>query len=131
MEATVPLFIMLTTNEHEKVQMAAMTASVAAVSERSVEVFVSMNAINVFKRNAQTEDLRGGEFSSLMHEKNVPSPVELFEQGKMLGELKIYACSMALDVSSTELSDLAEVFDDAAGLTKFLSDAEAGQLVVF
>ena len=129
MEASVPLFIMRTSNEHEKVQMAAMTGSVAAVSERSVEVFVSMNAINVFRRDAQ--DLRGGEFSSLMHEKNVPNPVELFEQGKMLGELKMYACSMGLDVSSTELSELAEIFDDAAGLTKFLSDAESGQLVVF
>ena len=128
MEASVPLFIMLTSNEHEKVQMAAMTASVAAVSERSVEVFVSMNAINVFKPDA---NLSGGEFSSLMREKNVPNPVELFEQGKMLGDLKIYACSMALDVSSAELSEFADIFDDAAGLTKFLSDAEKGQLVVF
>ena len=128
MEASLPLFIMLTSSEHEKVQMAAMTASVAAVSERSVEVFVSMNAINVFKPDAA---LSGGEFSSLMSEKNVPNPVELLEQGKMLGDLKVYACSMALDVSSTELSELTDVFDGAAGLTKFLSDAETGQLVVF
>ena len=49
MTQNVPLFIMLTTDEHEKVQMAAMTASVAAVSERNVEVFVSMNAIKIFR----------------------------------------------------------------------------------
>ena len=32
--------------EHEKLQMAAMMASVGAVSERPLEVFVSMNAMS-------------------------------------------------------------------------------------
>ena len=131
MTQNVPLFIMLTTDEHEKVQMAAMTASVAAVSERNVEVFVSMNAIKIFRIKERAAKLKGGEFSSLMHEKNVPNPLELLEQGKMLGDLKVYACSMALDVSATELSDLTDIVDDTAGLTKFLSDAEQGQLLVF
>ena len=46
-----PLYILLCSGDHEKIQMAAMTTSVAAVSERSVEIFVSMNAVNVFKMN--------------------------------------------------------------------------------
>ena len=39
------LYILLCSGEHEKIQMAGMMASVAAVSERPVEVFVSMNAL--------------------------------------------------------------------------------------
>ncbi len=49
------LYILLCSGEHEKVQMAAMMASVAAVSERPVEVFVSMNAILAFAKDAPAE----------------------------------------------------------------------------
>ena len=127
-----PLFILLCSGEHEKIQMAAMSASVAAVSERAVEVFVSMNALNVFKKQVDGERYAGGDFSSLMREKNAPDPLELFEGGKVLGDMKVFACSMAMDVADLELEDLDEkVVDDAGGLTKFLSDAESGQLMVF
>ena len=127
-----PLFILLCSGDHEKIQMAAMAASVAAVSERPVEVFVSMNAVNVFRKDNFESRYEGGKFSGLMKERNAPDAIDLFQQGKMLGEMKIYACSMALDVTKLELDDLTDgVFDDAAGLTKFLADAEKGQLVVF
>ncbi len=126
------LFILLCSGEHEKIQMAAMTASVAAVSDRSVEVFVSMNALAVFKKNPEGNRYSGGEFSRIMQERKVPDAIELFGQGKMLGEMKVYACSMAMDVAKIELEDLVDdLIDDAGGLTKFLADAEAGQLVVF
>ena len=50
-----PLYIMLCSGEHEKLQMAAMMASVGAVSERPVEVFVSMNAILAFAKGAPAD----------------------------------------------------------------------------
>jgi peroxiredoxin family protein len=126
------LFILLCSGEHEKIQMAAMTASVAAVSDRPVEVFVSMNALAVFQKNPGGDRYFGGEFSKVMQERKVPDALELFGQGKMLGEMKVYACSMAMDVAKIELEDLVDdLIDDAGGLTKFLADAEAGQLVVF
>ena len=112
--------------------MAAMTASVAAVSDRPVEVFVSMNALVVFRKNVDGNRYRGGDFSKIMQARKVPDAIELFGQGRMLGEMKIYACSMAMDVAQIELEDLVDdLIDDAGGLTKFLSDAEAGQLIVF
>ncbi|HCU90202.1 MAG TPA: hypothetical protein DGR97_09670 [Gammaproteobacteria bacterium] len=129
---TPTLFIILCSGEHEKIQMAAMTASVAAVSDRPVEVFVSMNALALFRKDFDRTHYEGGEFSKLMQERKVPDAIELFEQGKVLGDMKIYACSMAMDVAQIELGDLfGELVDDAGGLTKFLSDAESGQLIVF
>jgi len=125
------LFVLLCSQEHEKIQMAAMVASVAAVSERPVQVFVSMSAIYVFRREVAGERYSGGPFSQEMKNKNVPDALDLFEQGKMLGDLKILPCSMALDVSGLTMEDFVEgLFDEPAGLTKFLSDAEAGQLIV-
>lgn len=118
--------------EHEKIQMAAMSASVAAVSERPVEVFVSMNALTVFRKDRDGNRYSGGEFSKLMLERKAPDAIDLFAQGKMLGDMKIYACSMALDVGQLEIDDFVEgTVDAAGGLTKFLADAESGQLIVF
>ncbi len=125
------LYILLCSGEHEKVQMAAMMASVAAVSERPVEVFVSMNAILAFEKGAPAESrYHGGAYSKLLKEKKAPDPLTLFRQGRELGDLKLWACSMALDVKGWELDRLEDgLFDEALGLTKFLSDAEAGQFV--
>lgn len=126
-----PLFILLCSSEHEKIQMAAMMASVGAVSDRAVHVFVSMNAMFAFDKQA-TADARykGGAFSALLKEKGAPDAINLFEQGKMLGDLKMYICSMALDVSGWDEDRLVDgLFDDTMGLTKFLSDAEGGQFV--
>jgi peroxiredoxin family protein len=127
-----PLYIILCSGDHEKIQMAAMTGSVAAVSERPVEIFVSMNAVNVFKKDSSSERYTGGDFSQMMKDRGAPDAIELLLQGKMLGEMKVYACSMSLDVAEIGLDALVdEVFDDVGGLTSFLSDAEKGQLVVF
>lgn len=129
---TPPLYIMLCSGDHEKIQMAAMTASVAAVSERPVEVFVSMNAMNVFKKDAADDRYSGGDYSQIMKDRGAPDAIELMQQGKMLGDMKVYACSMSLDVAQIGLEALVEeVFDDVGGLTTFLSEAEKGQLVVF
>jgi peroxiredoxin family protein len=126
-----PLYVLLCSGEHEKVQMAAMMASVGAVSDRPVEVFVSMNALAVFAKAVPAEDrYRGGGFARLMREKGAPDALNLLRQGRELGELKVWACSMALDLHGWEVDDLVEdLFDGARGLTSFLSDAESGQLV--
>jgi|SRR5579864_9344022 len=126
-----PLYVLLCSGEREKLQMAAMMASVGAVSERRVEVFVSMNAILAFAKKASNEERHhGGRFSQLLSEKRAPEPLTLLRQGKELGELKLWACSMALDLLGWNMEQLDdELFDGPLGLTKFLSDAEAGQLV--
>ena len=125
------LYILLCSGEHEKVQMAAMLASVAAVSERPVEVFVSMNAMLAFAKAAPAEGrYKGGTFSKLLKEKRAPDAIALFGQGKDLGDMKMWACSMALDVLGWEENQLVDgLFDGALGLTKFLSDAENGQFI--
>lgn len=127
------LFILLCSGEHEKLQMAAMIASVAAVSERPVNLFVSMNAIFAFEaRLSADQRYHGGRMSETLKKRNAPDAIDLLRQGKELGEMKVWACSMALDVLDWETDDLVDdLFDGPLGLTRFLSDAEDGQLVTF
>jgi peroxiredoxin family protein len=127
-----PLFIILASPAHEKVQMAAMLASVAAVSERSVSLFVSMAAIEVFEKGLSAgRRYHGGPFSEAMKKGNAPDALELLRHGRALGDLNIYACSMALDVKGWNMDNLVDdLFDGPLGMTGLLVDAEAGELVV-
>lgn len=130
--ASKPLYIMLCSDEHEKIQLAAMIASVAAVSDRPVEVFVTMNALLPFERGlGAAERYRGGHFHDLFMTRNVPDAIDLFGQGKMLGDMKMWACSLVLDLKHWDCAThLAEdLFDGAMGLAKFLADAESGELI--
>lgn len=129
--ASQPLYILLCSAERDKLQMAAMIASVAAVSDRQVHLFVSMGAIKAFDKTlAPAVRYATGPFTKELTEKKAPDPVELLGQGKMLGEMTVHACSMVLDVLGWEEDRLTEdLFDGQMGLTKFLSDAEEGQLI--
>jgi peroxiredoxin family protein len=126
-----PLYILLCSEAAEKLHMAAMMAALAAVTARPVEVFVSMGALAAFAKAAPVEGRgQGGAYARLMLEKGAADPLDLLRQGRELGELKVWACSQALDFQGWELGDLAaDLFDGVCGLASFLGDAEAGQLV--
>lgn len=129
---TAPLYIVLSSEDHEKIQLAAMISAVAGVSCRPTNVFVSMGALLRFQKGlSQEQRYQGGALSQTMLEKNAPDAMDLFRQARQLGDVKMYACSMVLDVQEWELDDLEEdLFDEALGLTKFLADAEDAELVV-
>ena len=129
--ACTPLYLMLSSDARDTLQLASMVASVAAVSERPVHVFVSMGAIKVFGKEVSGSNRYGDSpLNADLCAKKAPDPVEMLAQGKMLGEMTVWACSMVLDVLGWDESDLVEgLFDGQMGLTKFLSEAEQGQLI--
>jgi peroxiredoxin family protein len=52
------------------------------------------------------------------------------QQGKEFGDLKMWACAMALDLKGWEMRHLVDgLFDGTLGLARFLSDAEKGQFI--
>ena len=115
----------------ERLQMAAMVASVAAVSGHETLIFLSMNALPHFIRGKEIEAPVEGEMGTLMQEKKVPKFKTLFEQAVELGDAKLYPCSMAMDVLGVSEGDLESYLGEATGLTKFLDDAQDGQVWTF
>jgi len=115
----------------ERLQMAAMVASVAAVSGQEVIVFLSMNALPHFVKGNSPEAQKEGDMGELMASKNVPGFNTLFEQAVELGDARIYPCSMAMDVLGFEQHGLEAYLSEATGLTKFLDDARDGQVWTF
>jgi peroxiredoxin family protein len=114
----------------ERLQMAAMMASVGAVSGNEVTVFLSMNALGHFRRGASAPAAEGA-FGKLLVEKKAPGFKQLFQSAAELGDAKIHPCSMAVDVLGVQSADLEPWLGGPMGLTKFLSDAHGGQVWSF
>jgi len=123
--------IMVVSGSLERLQMAAMVASVGAVSGGDVTVFLSMNALSFFIKGRPVTAPAEGEFGRIMAGKNVPPFKELFHRAVELGDAKIYPCSMAMDVLSAKREDLEPYLAEPLGLTKFLSDAADSQVWTF
>lgn len=123
--------IMLISGKREQLQMAAMVASVGAVSGNDVTVFLSMNALAFFTKNNDAKAPADGPMGTLLEEKNAPDFMELFEQAVELGDAKIYPCSMAVDIMELSQDNLKDFVSESLGLTKFLDDASEGQIWTF
>ena len=123
--------IMVVSGTLERLQMAAMVASVGAVSGNQVSVFLSMNALPFFRKGDASPPPAEGEMGRLLVEKKAPPFKQLFESAVELGEAKIYPCSMAMDVLGYEPSDVETYLGEPLGLTKFLDDARDGQVWTF
>jgi peroxiredoxin family protein len=123
--------IMVTSGSREQLQMAAMVASVGAVSGSAVSVFLSMNALPYFIHGHAEPAPSDGRVGQLLDQKKAPPFKELFQRAVELGDAKVYPCSMAMDVLAVKHRDLESWLAEPLGLTKFLSDAADAQVWTF
>jgi peroxiredoxin family protein len=125
------IHIVCVSGTREKLQMAAMIASVAAASGDEVSVFFSMNAMQYFVKGSSAEPPAEGEFGALLQTKGVPPFRQLFQMAAELGSATLLPCSMALDLLKITQDDLDPALGPPTGLTRFLSDAEGAQILTF
>jgi len=126
------LAIIIASEEYEKSHVASMIASIAAVSGVEVSIFVTMNAVyNYLKETVEKKNFTGGKLYEQIKEKKASMFYELFDQAKMLGGLKIYVCSMVMDILKIEKEDLLDIVDDHLGLAAFLGIMEGAETITF
>ncbi len=123
--------IIVVSGAHERLQMAAMLASVGAVSGNEVSVFLSMNALAYFVKGSTVNAPPEGSFGAQMADKKVPAFRTLFQQAVDLGGARVFPCSMAMDVMGVEREGLEPYLSEPLGLTKFLDDARDAQVWSF
>lgn len=123
--------VVVVSGTRERLQMAAMAASVAAVSGIEVTIFLSMNAVPYFIKGASAEPPSEGTFGDLLVKKKAPDFKTLFRQAVELGDAKILPCSMALDIAAIEPDALESYVGEPTGLTAFLTAAAGAQVWTF
>jgi len=125
------LSILVVSGTLERLQMAAMVASVGAVSGTEITVLLSMNSLPFFLRSSTSDPLPEGSFGKTMAGKKVPPFRQLLQHAVELGDAKIHPCSMAMDLLGVKPEELDPMLARPLGLTRFLTDSAAGQLLTF
>ncbi|WP_366929581.1 DsrE/DsrF/DrsH-like family protein [uncultured Thiohalocapsa sp.] len=124
--------IICVSGTRERLQMAAMVASVAAASGDDVSVFFSMNALGYFVKGAADTAPAEGPFGTLMEgSPGVPPFKQLFSFAAEMGDAKLLPCSMAIDLLGLEADDLDPELGEPTGLTVFLGESADAQLLTF
>ena len=129
--ASEKICVVVVSGTRERLQMAAMVASVAAVSGIEVTIFLSMNAVPYFVKGASIDPPNEGAFGDLVVKKKAPDFKTLFRQAVELGDAKILPCSMALDIAGIDANTLEPYLGEPTGLTSFLDTARDAQVWTF
>ena len=129
--ASEKICVVVVSGTRERLQMAAMVASVAAVSGIEVTIFLSMNAVPYFVKGASSDPPSEGAFGDLVVKKKAPDFKTLFRQAVELGDAKILPCSMALDIAGIAADTLEPYLGEPTGLTSFLDTARDAQVWTF
>ncbi|WP_202318415.1 DsrE/DsrF/DrsH-like family protein [Archaeoglobus neptunius] len=123
------LAIVLASGELEKVQAASIIASTAATFGE-VLLFATMDGLMAFKKDVvENKAWKAGELGKGMIQANAPLFVDVLKQAKEVGNLKIYACGMIMDMLKMSLDEFVDVFDDVIGVTKFLGMVEDAKVL--
>jgi len=129
--ASEKICVVVVSGTRERLQMAAMVASVAAVSGVEVTIFLSMNAVPYFIKGASADPPSEGAFGDLVVKRKAPDFKTLFKQAVELGDAKILPCSMALDIAGIDADTLESFLGEPTGLTSFLDAARDAQVWTF
>lgn len=118
--------MMVLSNDYAKIHAAAMLTAVAATYGKPIKIFVSMEALPAFHKDPAVSGTvaQGSVARKIIETGGAASFLDLFRQGKELGDVTLYACSMVLDLYHWTLDDLVDIFDNTLGVAGFLAMVE-------
>jgi len=116
----------------------AVLVSAAAASEYEVYIFLQLWGVYAFKKDVVEKNMNFSEFENLkpqVHEGLVrikaPSWIDLLKQAKEVGNVKIYACSLATQIWNVSKDDLVDIVDDIIGAAEFIDYASKSDITFF
>ncbi len=125
----------------DKLLAMATIVSGAVAMGKEVDIFVTFWGLMAFKKGAwmdpsqQRLPAEYQEFAPMMQQamqsKGVKSWMETLKIAKKLGDIKVYACGMTMDLFSLKLGDMEDIIDDEKGVAGFIGDSEGAEVLVF
>ena len=117
----------------------AIMASGAVAMGMDVEIFLTFYGLEAFRHGQpqknQKMDMNYAELApmlvQMMKAKNLPSWYAMLLQAKEMGNVKVHACSMTLDLMGLSKTDLDPIVDDIVGVGEFVSNAKEGEMTLF
>ena len=129
------LSLILFSGTDDKLGAAAILATGAAAMGRPVNVFLQYWALDAFRRGHVSEDhgvaTEAGAAGAAMVKKDQAGQrhwSELLRQAKDIGDVKIHACALSMELFGIGKDDLDPLVDDIEGVAAFMNDATAGPI---
>jgi len=123
----------------DKLYPAAIMASGAVAMGMDVDIFLTFYGLDAFRKGQpqtnQKMDVNYAEIApmlaKLMREKNVPSWYDMLLKAKEMGNVRVHACAMTLDLMGMTKEHLDPIIDDVVGVGEFVSNAKDGEITLF
>jgi peroxiredoxin family protein len=123
----------------DKLMAASILTTGGAAMGMEVEVFLTTWGLEAFRKDGYKTNTRVSkdfeDYAPVMMEqmmvKKVPSWMENFKNAKEVGDVKVYACSMTLELFDMKLQDLEPIVDDVTGVATFVERAQEGKITLF
>lgn len=123
----------------DKLLAASILATGAAAMGMEVELFLTTWGMMAFRKDEYKTNTRISkdfeEYAPAMMEamqaKKAPSWMDNLVGAKEIGDLKVYACSMTMELFGIKLSDLEPIVDDVTGVAAFVERAKEGRITLF
>jgi peroxiredoxin family protein len=123
----------------DKLMAASILATGGAAMGMEVEVFLTTWGLEAFRKDNYKTNARVSkdfeDYASVMMEqmmaKKVPSWMDNLKGAKEIGDLKVYACSMTMELFDMKLEDLEPIVDEVTGVATFVERAKEGSITLF
>ncbi len=123
----------------DKLMAASILATGGAAMGLEVEIFLTTWGLEAFRKDNYKTNMRVSKdfenYAPIMMEqmmvKKVPSWMENLKGAKEVGDVKVYACSMAMELFGMKLEDLEPIVDEVTGVATFVERAKEGRITLF
>jgi peroxiredoxin family protein len=123
----------------DKLMAASTLATGGAAMGMEVELFITFWGLEAFRKGNYKTNMRiskdfedyGPIMMEQMKAKKVPSWMDTLKDAKEIGELKVYACSMTMELFGMKLEDLEPIVEEVTGVATFVERAKEGRITLF
>jgi peroxiredoxin family protein len=123
----------------DKLMAASILATGGAAMGLEVELFLTTWGLEAFRKNAYKTNMKVSkdfeEYGPVMMEqmmaKKVPSWMDNLKGAMEVGDVKIYACSMTMELFDMKLADLEPIVTEVTGVATFVERAKEGRITLF
>ena len=129
------LSLVLFSGTDDRLAAAAVLTAGAAAMGRPVNVFLQYWALDAFRKDRVTADHgaapEGGPGAPALIRASQEGPrhwSNVLRQAKEIGDVKIHACALSMELFGIGQADLDPLVDDVEGVASFMGDAEGGPI---
>ncbi len=129
--------IIVSSEKLDKLFPAVTLATTAAVMGWESEIFFTFWGLLALKKDYEAKDVSSDYkvyedgLRRAVNSGAMPSWLEILEQGKKTGRLKVYACSTTMSFLGVKAEDLLEYVDEIVGAASFLGKAKDSDINLF